>query len=36
MLGRARAAGIEVIEADDESFECLDPDGHRVEVSGEP
>jgi hypothetical protein len=35
-----RAAGIEIIEHDDEadlvSFKCRDPDGHRVEVYWEP
>lgn len=32
-LGRIRAAGIDVIEQDDDpSFKCLDPDGHRIEV----
>lgn len=35
-LGRIRTAGIDVIEADDESFKCLDPDGHRIEVYWEP
>lgn len=36
-LARVRAAGIEVIEADDDpSFKCLDPDGHRIEVYWEP
>jgi catechol 2,3-dioxygenase-like lactoylglutathione lyase family enzyme len=33
VLSRVRAAGIEVIEEDDDpSFKCLDPDGHRIEV----
>lgn len=36
VLGRIRAAEIEVIEQDQESFKCLDPDGHRVEVYWEP
>lgn len=36
LLGRISAAGIEVIEQDEESFKCLDPDGHRIEVYWEP
>jgi catechol 2,3-dioxygenase-like lactoylglutathione lyase family enzyme len=40
LLARLDADGIPVVERDDEdeyaSFKCLDPDGHRVEVYGEP
>ena len=37
VLARVRAAGIEVIDEDDDpSFKCLDPDGHRIEVYWEP
>lgn len=40
VLGRVRAAGVEVVEhdqdPDSESFKCLDPDGHRIEVYWEP
>ena len=36
VLARIRAAGVEVIEHDDDadgvSFKCVDPDGHRIEV----
>ncbi len=39
-LGRVRAAGAEVIEhdqdPDSESFKCLNPDGHRIDVYWEP